>query len=130
MKHLHLLTILYILLLLAIIVLVDNGNYNYLFKIVYQIPYGDKVGHLLLIGLLSLVVNLSLRTRQIKLLGRLVLQGSLIVFLIITFEEFTQLFILTRTFDLGDLCCDYLGILAGGQLAWYYFKGRFRVDNF
>jgi len=130
MKHLHLLTILYILLLLAIIVLVDNGNYNYLFKIVYQIPYGDKVGHLLLIGLLSLVVNLSLRTRQIKLLGRLVLQGSLIVFLIITFEEFTQLFIPTRTFDLGDLGCDYLGILAGGQLAWYYFKGRFRFDNF
>jgi VanZ family protein len=45
------------------------------------------------------------------------LKGSVIVATIMTLEEFSQYFIKTRTFDLGDLSCDYVGIFVFGYLA-------------
>ncbi len=45
--------------------------------------------------------------------------GSLIVALVVMLEEFSQLFIRYRSFDLTDLLFDYAGIFHFGQLACY-----------
>jgi VanZ family protein len=48
-----------------------------------------------------------------------VLKGSLIVAVIVTLEEFSQLFLHNRGFSLVDLAADYVGIILFGQLAAY-----------
>lgn len=110
-------TVAYIFFLLIIIAIVNMGDYNYLFQLVYTLPYGDKIAHFFLMGGLAFMVNLSLKGTQVKFYDRRFLLGSLIVLAIVTFEEFTQIFVATRTFDLGDLGCDYVGIWMFGQMA-------------
>ena len=58
-------------------------------------------------------------------IGRLeLLRGSLLVALLVTLEEFSQLFFRTRTFDAVDLIFDYLGIFSFGLLAYFLTKRR------
>ena len=113
-------TIGYIIFILIIVVIADQGDYLAILKDwVDKIPYGDKGGHLILMGLLSLAVNLSFQCTQWRLGQRTFLKGSVIVIILVTLEEISQLFISNRTFDWGDLLSDYLGIWVFGQLAWY-----------
>jgi hypothetical protein len=55
--------------------------------------------------------------REIPAFGRSFLLGSMIVAVLCTIEEFTQIRIPWRTFDYGDLAADYAGILFFGWLA-------------
>ena len=119
MKNTKRITILYILLILIIIILANQGDYIYILKnFIAEIPYGDKLGHFLLMGMLAFLVNLTFKGAEVKLLKLSVLKGSLIVFILVTLEELSQIFIVTRSFDLGDLASDYLGIFVFGRLAW------------
>lgn len=113
-------TIGYIIFILIIIVIANQGDYiTMLTDWVDKIPYGDKGGHLILMGLLSLTVNLSFQCAQWTVGQHTLLKGSVIVAILVTLEEISQLLVSTRTFDWGDLLSDYLGIWAFGQLAWY-----------
>lgn len=123
------LTILYALLLMLIIGLANKGYYTYIFQWIREIPYGDKIGHFILIGLLSLLVNLSLKCAHFKIGSWFLLKGSLFVLIVVTLEEFSQLWIETRTFDLGDLGCDYLGILVFGYLAYVFYSKVNKVTS-
>jgi VanZ family protein len=113
-----------------IIVLVDQGDYLTMLKNwVDMIPYGDKGGHLILMGLLSLTVNLSFKCTQWTVGQHTFLKGSVIIAILVTLEEISQLFISSRSFDWGDLLFDYLGILAFGQLAWYLNQANHSVTD-
>ena len=114
----------YILILAMIVALADQKAYQYLFAHIKEIPFGDKCGHLILMGLFSLVVNRSLACRKIKIGRAYILQGSVIVLLVVTLEEVSQLFIPYRTFDLIDLLFDYLGIFSCGLFAQYLEQKR------
>ena len=120
----RLLTVFYILLLAGIVYLAGHRQYHGLFSAIRNIPAGDKVGHFLLMGLLSLLVNLSLRCRTVRLFARHVLFGSLIVWLAVTLEELSQIFLRYRSFDPVDLLFDYLGIWAFGKAAVYLWARR------
>ena len=87
-----------------------------------EIPAGDKLGHFLLMGSLSLIVNLLLQMKTISFAGQRILWGSLLVAVIVSTEEFSQMYIPSRTFSLLDLVADYAGILLFGRLA-YWFSG-------
>ena len=91
----------------------DNG----LLSLSACIPYGDKIGHFFVMGLLALLVNLLLNSRRQSIGKREFLLGSLIIAGIVTAEEFTQIFIPSRTFSLFDLVADYAGIMILGRLA-------------
>ena len=80
-------------------------------------PYADKLAHFLLIGSATFLLNLSLQNRTIAWLGRKWLLGSLIVFILITLEEFSQRFIPGRSFDLLDLTANCAGIFCFGLLS-------------
>ena|SRR5256885_3919787 len=114
----------YILLLCAIVFLVDQKRFQFLFKFVRETPYGDKLGHFLLMGGFSFILNMAMGCATIKVWRLRLLKGSLIVALVVTLEEFSQLFIRYRTFDLIDLTCDYLGIFLFAQLAYFLTKRR------
>jgi VanZ family protein len=75
------------------------------------------MGHLILMGLFSFLLNMALQSRTVRVWKIELLKGSLIVALVVTLEEFSQLFIRYRTFDVGDLLFDYVGIFSFGLLA-------------
>lgn len=120
-----LLAAIYVIVLVAIIFIADAEQYSHLLRPIRGIPYGDKISHFLLMGVLSFLVNLSFSCSRIKALGFYFLKGSLIVALIVTLEEFSQLFFKYRTFDLIDLVSDYLGIFLFGRLAYLIQRRRF-----
>ncbi len=103
----------------------DVKSTRYVLSFVGSIPFGDKLGHFFLIGTFSFLLNLSLGCRKV----RRVLSGSLIVSVIVTIEEISQIFIRGRSFDLTDLIADFLGILLFGKLAKIVFKNYFAEDG-
>ena len=89
------------------------------------IPCGDKVGHFFVMGLLALMVNLLLSMRRQSIGKHNFLLGSMIVAAIVTTEEFSQIFIPSRTFCPFDLIADYAGIFIFGRLAiWLNHRRR------
>jgi hypothetical protein len=110
-------TIVYILILAGIILMADLKGTKYLLNFVGSIPYGDKIGHFCLMGIFSLLVNLVLQARTVGVWKLSYLLGSIIVLVIVTLEEFSQIFIRGRTFDLSDLAFDFAGIFIFGEIA-------------
>ena len=110
-------TFVYILILVGIIVLASFKGTSYLLRFVGNIPYGDKIGHFGLMGIFSLLVNLLLQARNFQIWKFRYLLGSLIVLIIVTLEEFSQMFVSGRTFDVSDLIFDYAGIIIFGEIA-------------
>ena len=79
--------------------------------LLYAFPFGDKVGHFVLMGLLALAVNLLVPKRHIRLGVWTLLLGSLLTALGITLEELSQILFSARTFSPVDLAFSYLGIV-------------------
>jgi VanZ family protein len=98
------------LLVVAIIVLADNDMLDIL-GVINRIPYGDKAGHFILYGILTLLIDLAL-FRSLPLSSRrlIALRVALILSLIIGLEEFSQQFFPSRSFDLVDLAFSYIGV--------------------
>ncbi len=109
-------TVIYIFILAGIIVLADLRETNY-FSFLKLLPLGDKIGHFCLMGMFSFLVNLTLRAKAVRVSKLNYLAGSLIVLAIVTLEEFSQIFIGGRTFDLIDLLFDFAGIFLFGEIA-------------
>lgn len=86
------------------------GRDNILFKTVRATPYGDKIGHILLAGFLTLVVNFFLRNRAFRIWKLILPWGSLIVLAIAFIEEASQYFLPTRSLDPVDALANLLGI--------------------
>jgi len=80
------------------------------FDLVKATPYGDKVGHVLLYGFLTLAANLTFRIRTFVVYGWRFYIGTVIVSLLVFLEELSQAFLPSRTFDLVDLAADMIGI--------------------
>ena len=113
----RILTGIYIFVLAMIVFLVDRSETQHLFRFIYNVPGADKIGHFCLMGLFSLLLNLAFSARTIKIWKINLPLGSLIVLFVVVIEEFSQIFVSGRTFDLGDLLFDFAGILMFGELA-------------
>ena len=111
------LTACYVIILAVIIFVADRKSTAYLLNFIGNIPFGDKIGHFVLMGVLSFWVNLLLNLRTVGIGKIRYLLGSVIVLGLVTIEEFSQLFIKGRTFDKTDLIADFIGILIFGELA-------------
>lgn len=108
--------------LFSLIWLADSGRGRWLSSLAELIPGGDKTGHFVLFGMLAFLVNLVM-LGTVVCFGRLtILLGSAIVMVVVISEEVSQLFFLTRTFELLDISADLAGIWAFGQLARLYLS--------
>lgn len=109
--------ILFALLIVIIVILADTGGLGFL-RFLNQIPFGDKVGHFVLYGILTLLIDLAL-FRSLPHLNRrlLSLRVALILALLIGLEEFSQQYFPNRSFDLVDLAFSYLGVTFFSWLA-------------
>lgn len=97
--------------ILWVIYLANTGQPNVLFQLVKMIPYGDKVGHLLLFGTLTLLANLALRFRVLSVNRLPLYWGTALVTVFVAIEELSQHFIPSRTLDMLDFIADVTGIL-------------------
>jgi VanZ family protein len=112
------LTVLFTLFIILIIVLADTGNLGRL-AILNRIPFGDKVGHFVLYGILALLINLTLfRTVPLHTRKWVAILSGAILALLIGLEELSQRSFSHRTFDLIDLNASYLGVIFFLWLAW------------
>jgi polysaccharide biosynthesis protein VpsQ len=111
------LLIVYVFILAVIIFIASQKGTRYRLNFVGNIPYGDKLGHFLLMGFFAFLLNLVLNARTVRLWKFRYLLGSLIVLIVVTLEEISQKFVAGRTFDGSDLIFDFLGIFLFGELA-------------
>lgn len=86
----RLITLLFVLFIGYVIYSANTGNGLPVFKLIGKIPYGDKLGHMGLIGTLTFLINATLNNKVFKVSGRKILLGSALVFIFITIEEFSQ----------------------------------------
>ena len=111
------LTVLFTLFIIIIIILADTGNLGGL-SILYHIPFADKVGHLILYGILALLVNLTIfRAAPLQNRKWIAILSGAILALLIGLEELSQRSFSNRTFDLVDLSASYLGVIFFSWLA-------------
>ena len=102
------------------------GRDNILFKTVRATPYGDKIGHFLLAGFLTLIANFLLKSRVLTL-GRLRLPwGSLVILVLVIAEESSQYYLPTRSLDIWDAVANFAGILVFTLPTLYYVRSRRR----
>jgi VanZ family protein len=112
------LAILFAFLIILIIVLADIGALPPYLRLLKDLPYGDKVGHFILYGILTLLVDLALfRSCPHRSRKFLAVTSGLILAVLIGLEEFSQQYFADRTFSLKDLAASYLGLLFFSWLA-------------
>ena len=124
MRAIHWATGIFSIALLAIVVLANLGVTGRVLGFIYEFPGGDKIGHLLLMGIFSLLLNLSLPGRRLRLPYGALPLGSAIALALVTVEELTQTLFTYRTFSLADLGAGYAGILIFGWLAVLLLRRR------
>ncbi|MBY6185405.1 VanZ family protein [Marinobacter hydrocarbonoclasticus] len=104
--------------ILWVIVLANRGEVGQWFGFIRYLPYGDKLGHMVLYGTLALMLNWALGWRALRW-GHWAQWGSLAVALFAVAEEMAQAWNPNRTLDGWDLAADAVGlILATGASVW------------
>lgn len=81
---------------------------------IYDLPGGDKAGHLIIMGLISFAVMISVRlfvSNANRFKGTIL--TTLFLVALFTLEEFSQKYVSRRTFSLMDLWFSYGGTLIG-----------------
>jgi VanZ family protein len=73
-------------------------------------PYGDKIGHFFIFGLLTLGANILFKLKTFRLYQLNFYFGSTFVLLFALCEELSQHFLANRTLDSFDLLADLFGI--------------------
>ena len=101
----------------VIIYLADTGNLGFAYRL-YDFPHGDKVAHVILLGLLTLPATLGmLRILSGEPRG-VVLRTAAVIAVLITLEEASQAFLPKRSLDPYDLAASYVGIAGAALLAY------------
>lgn len=104
-------TILFTLLIVAIVFAANTGQIPRWLKPLYDFPGGDQVGHFILFGILNfLLIKSALLLLPNRNPIRLVLTISLILSILVGLEEWSQSLIPARTMSMGDLIVSYLGV--------------------
>jgi len=94
-----------------------------------RLPYDDKLAHFFLVGALALLVNLSLSLSQVTIRKIKILKGSLVLLVLVTLEEFSQMLFPARSFSWFDLFANYAGILCFGRAAIYLMTNRAAIET-
>jgi len=107
-----------VLIFLSLTLLASSANgIPYVAKMM-SFPFGDKVAHFCLLGLISFSLNHAYPSAIKSFFKIKISTISLIVLAMISLEECSQLFIANRNFELLDLCCNTAGIMAGQWVAY------------
>ncbi len=110
---------------ITIVIIADRGEGDRWWAFVHEVPFGDKLGHLVLIGTLGLLCNLAIRPRRVLFLPRFVTRTTVVLFVLLSFEELAQALLPNRTCDFFDWVADIAGLTIG-----QFFAARVRARFF
>ena len=111
-KHAVFSTTLFAFFICWVIYLADTGQDCIFFDLVKIIPFGDKIGHFLLFGFLTLGTNTVFKLRGIRIGNINVPYGAIVIFCAVVIEELSQKYTPGRTFDISDIMASLAGIVA------------------
>ena len=94
-----------------IIFLADSADHNFAFELIGHIPYGDKMMHALLYGVMALLLNYGLKYKSYKFFGSHMQLGAIIVLTFAGLEELSQYWFPSRTCDFVDFVADMVGVV-------------------
>lgn len=110
--------------IIGIILLADSGKKNALFTFIKATHHADKVGHLVLYGILTALLNFALEFRGLRL-GKFTLQwGAMAVFAFTIMEELSQYYFPSRTVDIKDVIADLIGITIFSYLSCLWHRRK------
>lgn len=89
----------------------DSGTENILFDLIKSVPQGDKLAHLGLYGLLTVLLNVALNFRALTIKTYPLQWGAVLVLTFALLEEMSQYFFPNRTLDMIDVIADVIGIV-------------------
>ncbi|MDZ7868269.1 MAG: VanZ family protein [Rheinheimera sp.] len=114
--------------LIWVIVAADSGRQNYFLQLAGSLPYGDKMGHLLLFAALALLLNFATKARQLAFGSIRLYLGVVLTLCFALLEEGSQLLFPSRSFELLDILADLLGVTLATLLtkAFYQLRARYR----
>jgi len=121
-KFILYITVMFFIFILWIIYKVDTGQDSLFFDLIRDVPYGDKMGHFILFGLLVLGVNIATKFKQVKIGAINIFVGTVLVFMFVLVEELSQYFLPMRTLDIMDLCADIAGIILFSAISYSLSK--------
>jgi len=116
-----------------ICILVFVSDIGYLNKsrgwLAENVLYYDKAGHFILVGILAFTLNVLFMKTKVKTFYPMLFIGSYLTFVFATIEEFSQIFISSRSFNIYDLIANYLGIAFFSLLFFLMFKKMAASNN-
>lgn len=115
--------------ILWIIYLANTGGQSIFFDFVRALPFGDKLGHFGLFGLLTLLMNFACKLKTIKIGPVSVYLGAILVFSFAIIEELSQFFVVSRTLDITDVLADIVGIVFFSGLTFLINKWRIKNES-
>lgn len=112
-------TLCFFVFILWVIYMANTGQSSVFFDLIKVAPYGDKAGHFILFGLLTLGANFATRLKTLKLGTINIFIGTLLVTLFVLIEELSQYYSPMRTLDIEDLLADAVGIVVFTSITYY-----------
>jgi len=111
--------------ILIIVVLADLGILQGQLDFIHSIPYGDKIAHILLLGVFTfLVISSVLQARPDLNPKRVVVAISLLLAVLASMEETSQLLFRGRHAGFDDLLANFIGIAVFSTIALHVNKKR------
>jgi VanZ family protein len=101
----------------CVIASANTGTMPRVFAWIGRQPFGDKIAHFVLIGTITFLLDHALAGRRVTIGRWRVGLALLLVAVVMTIEEFSQLWIPGRDFELGDLAANYAGIAVAALAA-------------
>ncbi len=120
--------ILFALLLVALVVIANEGLAGPIFGRFYDFPNGDKVAHFLLMGTLSFLVSLGFSSGRISIFSLRPLKSCLIISAVVALEELSQSFFPGRSASILDLSASLAGVFLLGELG-AFMKYRYSQNK-
>jgi len=102
----------------GIIYLADTANYNFAFYWVGSLPYGDKIAHATLYGVMAWLLNYGLNFKSYRVWGFNLQLGAILVLTFATLEEISQYWLPSRSCDAWDFVADLVGVVVFSWMGW------------
>jgi VanZ family protein len=101
----------------ATIIYLANSGSEVIRNFSHTIPYADKFAHSIIFGVFCLILISSLRFRCFSVHRISIYHGFLLLLIFVVIEEFSQIFLETRSFDYLDLMADLIGMSIAAMIA-------------
>ena len=101
----------------------NAGTMPALIHTLYHFPHGDRVGHIGIYALLAFVLSLAW-PKPVSLFSYSVPIATIALLIFALGEEISQAFLVSRTADVVDLLCSWVGVVVGSVGASFWLAQK------